>query len=154
MRKWCTAWSGNLVWWPLVLAVLLVAGCGTPKGSISGKVTYKGQPLTSGTVTFLGSDNSVATSPIDAEGNYSIAKVAAGPAKITVRPGAAGTMDPRMKGMDPSKMGGAPEGKGGEKGGAAPAKVVKIPDKYSDSDKTPLSYTVTAGAQTHDIKLE
>src|SRR5262249_15041092 len=69
------------------LLALILAGCGASTGTVTGKVTLKGgKPVTGGTVTFIGTDQKVVTSPIDAEGTYTIPKVPVGEVKIGVAP--------------------------------------------------------------------
>src|SRR6516165_7184488 len=68
-----------------LLICSLAAGCGKPKGSVSGKVTYQGKPLTAGMVTFSPEKGAAVNSPIDGEGNYRVENVPVGTAKISVR---------------------------------------------------------------------
>jgi hypothetical protein len=143
------------------LAVLvLVAGCAA-KGNVTGKVSYKGKLLPAGTVTFI-TEKGGATfdAQIQEDGTYTVTKVPAGPAKILVK----AYELPKM----PARPGPAGQMTGGPPPGALPEgvkspypdlkaeaeKVVKIPDKYADAGKSDLTYTVTSGAQTHDIDLQ
>ncbi len=60
--------------YPLFLFVLL-AGCGRSsldRVSISGKVLYRGKPVTGGIVTFMSPKGFSNTATIDAEGNYQL----------------------------------------------------------------------------------
>lgn len=160
---------------PLSLFVL-AAGCGR-SGTVSGKVYYKGEVLKSGTVGFFpeGQGGSF-SSPIGPDGSYSIAKLPAGPAKITVLSAASGP---------PSGLKGG-GGKGGKKGpqtggqnvakkgmeqqssmlkkkenippgapvGDASSGGVDLPPKYSDPQKSGLQVEVTGGKQNFDIKMD
>jgi hypothetical protein len=137
-----------------LLLALVLAGC-SGKGTISGRVIYKGQPLPSGAVAFYGAGNSVRTTQIDAQGNYSVTGVPAGPAKvcvITVPSGTAPVSGAAGK-MDPSKMGASPDVTSGTGTPTAP-KYVPIPQKYKDPGTTDLDYTVTPGSQSWDIELK
>jgi hypothetical protein len=129
-------------------AALAATGCAA-RGTVSGKVTYKKQPLSTGTVIFFGPNNSRASSQIGPDGTYTISGILAGPAKIAVStPPPAPAPGMAMK-MDASKMGGpADAGKG-----AAQAKSLTIPPQYNDPDKSNLTYEVKAGEQQHDIEL-
>jgi hypothetical protein len=69
----------RLFWLPL-LAV--AAGCGPATGSISGTVTFKGEPVPSGTVSFLANAKVVEGQIQD--GHYEVAGVPVGEARITV----------------------------------------------------------------------
>jgi hypothetical protein len=73
----------------LFLTALLSEGCGKPKGSVSGQVTYNGKPLKTGFVTFVPEKGPAVDSPIDGEGNYHVKNVPVGTAKIGVRSEAA-----------------------------------------------------------------
>jgi hypothetical protein len=135
----------------LGLAVQALLGCGQPAGSVSGKVTLKGQPMAGGTVTFLGADDRGASSPIEPDGTYTVSRVAVGVARIAVSPPASGPALPKGVKMDPGKMG-APAG-------AAPAdppggKKVFIAEQYQDPTKSGLTYEVKAGRQDYNIDLK
>jgi hypothetical protein len=114
-------------------------------------VTYKGRAVTSGAVTFYGEDGRVDSGPIDAEGNYTIARAPTGVVKATVisaqdragpppgkhSPGNKPTEHPG-KAQDPSRSG----------------KPIALPPKYQDPGQSGLSYTVTGGKQTINIPLD
>lgn len=134
------------------LAVFALVGCGSNTGSVSGKVTYKKKPFPGGTVTFLDSKQQVKTAPIEADGNYTIEGVAAGPVKISVSPPPPPPKMPMGAKMDPAKMG-APAGAAS----AAPptgAKPVSLPQRYQNPEESGLTYTVTKGKQEHNIELK
>jgi hypothetical protein len=146
-------------------SLLVAAGC-SRTGTVSGKVTYKGQPLTAGIVQFFpegkGGDYS---SPIKEDGSYSISKLPPGPAKIavvsnTTNPAAnmpmMGGRGPAEKGMkEAAEM--MKKSKGDDAAGASPFEVkqgVAIPPKYNSPEESGLSLNVTGGSQPHDIKLD
>ncbi|HEY7426348.1 MAG TPA: carboxypeptidase-like regulatory domain-containing protein [Gemmataceae bacterium] len=144
----------------VVPVILLSLGCGGgPKGDISGKVTYLGKPLPGGAVTFFGAENRVVgSSAISPEGNYSIAKVPAGPVKITVtvvdvpaqlskdKSNFSGKAPPPPEGADPN----APKWKPQQHS----PNPVGIPAKYKMPDQSGLTYTVQPGPQEHPIDLK
>jgi len=66
------------------VVVLLAVGCGSRTGDVSGKVLYKGKPLSGGSVTFFHSKGA-SSSRIDNDGSYTVFKVPVGEAKITVQ---------------------------------------------------------------------
>jgi hypothetical protein len=129
----------------LLFAVTLT-GCGTGDATVTGKVTYKGKAVESGTVTFFGESNVTKSSIISADGKYSIT-IAPGPVKISIVGPPAASGSSVLK-MDPSKFGtSAP----------APAKskeAIRIPERYADPQKSGQSYTVKAGSQEYDLKLD
>ena len=57
------------------LSVLLAAGCGSNNSSLDGKVSYKGQPVTSGMVVVLNPDRTTAKGEIEPDGTYSVSGV-------------------------------------------------------------------------------
>jgi hypothetical protein len=131
----------------LALTIPLAVGCGSGSGTVNGKVTYKGQPLTMGTVTFMGTTGNPATAPINPDGTYKAVKVPLGQVKVGVAVPNTPAV-PRGRTMDPSKFGGAkPPPEDGPK-------PVVIPTKYSSPDTSELSYDVKKGDQTIDIDLK
>jgi hypothetical protein len=129
-----------------VLALLLIVGGCSGSGKVSGKVTYKGEALGSGVVTFR-TDKATATSPIDADGNYRILKAPPGKVQITVEtiaPAGGVSKDGKIQGSTFEVSGGSEK----------PGKYVAIPPKYADPAQSGLTYEVTPGSQTYDIKLE
>jgi hypothetical protein len=115
----------------LLLAVL--AGCGPRVGNVSGRVLLDGQPLPSGTVTFVAPDGREWPYRIGPDGEYQIADFPAGPARVKV------TSQPR-----------SPFGK------TAPAepRPAVLPDRYQDPQRSGLDLTVGPGHQDHNILLE
>jgi len=149
----------------LVLCLLLTTGCSS-KGTVTGKVSYQGQTLKGGTVVFVPEGGGgVFRSTIAEDGAYTVAKVPPGLAKITVEtkslkpisiPGGANKGAIKST-LPPDIMKDAPPGTDLEKmfDFEGPAKkYVPIPDKYSDPDKSGLTYTVKSGKQEHNIDLK
>src|SRR5687768_15659480 len=112
----------------IAMSCFTAAGCGPGQGDVSGKVTYQNKPVVGCTVTFFDEYNGTQSSqePTNDEGTYTIRGVKTGTAKIVV--------------TSPEKilMPGLP----------AP-KFTPVPDQYKTQEKTPLSYRVVSGAQTH-----
>ncbi len=125
----------------LALALPLAAGCGSQKGTVTGKVTHKNKPVVWGTVTLIASDNIAYSGQITPEGTFSIANVPGGPVKIGVTsPNPDGT----NRGGPAAQRGGTGDGVGG----SDPAPVIKagtwvaLPEKYGDATKSGLTGTV------------
>lgn len=147
----------------LLLPCGLLAGCkGSSQGTVSGTVSYKGQPVKGGTVSIIPSKGGALTSPIKEDGSYTISKVPVGPAKIAVEtasmrppPKGAKARGPYAKmpkdaippGVDPSKVPGAQHHNDA-------SRYVPIPPQYSDPQKSGLSYDVARGNQQHPIDLQ
>lgn len=159
--------GGRLLNHLLILAALvLTAGCGSKGGTVSGKVYYKGQPLTVGMVQFFpdgrGGDFS---SPIEKDGSYRISKLPAGSVKVSV---ISNTTNPIVN-MPP--MAGGPFAKKGMEGAAEMMKKSKkegdatstpfdakgsvtVPPKFGSPETSDITFDATGGQQAFDIKLE
>jgi len=125
----------------IVIALLvLTTGCssGPPKGEVSGKVTFKGQPVKEGTVRLLNlKEGGSYEAPIGGDGSFAIpGGVALGEYTIEVIPLSV------MVDSDPGKT--------------PPALVEKaapdVPKKYRMQGTTPLKETVKAGK--NELKLD
>src|SRR5262245_35060772 len=68
----------------LLLVLSVVFGCGPGSATVTGKVTYKGKPVVSGTVVMLGSDERMVSAEIKADGQYVLAGVRSGKVRIGV----------------------------------------------------------------------
>lgn len=129
------------------LICLLAAGCGKPKGSVSGRVTYKDKPLTAGYVTFTPENSHAVSGTIDSQGNYRVENIPVGMAKITVRADPGTSMDAFAKvnnPKDPKSMMSA----------LMPKNIVKLPDQYNNPEKSGLTCEVKKGSQEHNIELK
>jgi hypothetical protein len=125
----------------------MISGCGVPKGNVSGKVTYQGKPLPSGTIVFLGPDDRPVNSSIGGDGSYQVQGVTVGTARITVETPwefakaqrkNAPKLPPDAPPMANSMM----------------IQAIEIPKKYGDPQQSGVTYDVQKGAQVHDIDLE
>jgi hypothetical protein len=119
----------------LILSSGALAPADEPKkqvatGTVSGKVTYKGQPLPFGLVTFHPEKGKkVFSGKLHADGTYEVKDVPVGKARVTIEVKA-------------------------EKGKAkGPAPRVAIPAKYANSKTSGLTVEVKKGKQTHDVNL-
>jgi hypothetical protein len=124
-------------------ALAVLAGCGGG-GSVSGKVTLDGQPLTSGTVTFhpVGS-GPTAIGTIGTDGRYELRigddrSVPPGDYLVTVEATEAVTSEPSAA---PAK-------------GPPPPPRRLTPEKYAEKDTTDLRFTVKSGGNTIDLPLK
>ena len=136
-----------------VLGLLLIAcGCSS-RGTVSGKVTFRGKPVVWGTVSVIASDNVQYAAQITSEGTYSIPNVPTGPAKFAVSsPNPDGTA---RGGPAAANDGAGDRGSAGEGGppNPPPGAWFALPEKYNDPLKSGLTGTV--GAQsTVDLILE
>jgi hypothetical protein len=144
----------------LVTTAAFLIGCGgdpsKPKlGRVSGKVTYHGQPVTKGMVSFVPSSGpgaetgQSATGEIGPDGSYTLTTfenndgAVLGEHKILVK---SREEDPALKG------GGMPIPDAQGKFKIKPPKHL-VPKKYESADQTPLRLTVKEGSNSFDIEL-
>jgi hypothetical protein len=135
----------------LPLCVLLVfgaAGCGQKSASVTGKVTYRGTPLASGTVVFVGPDGTTAgTGMIMPDGTYSVPKAPVGAVKAAVQspppPGAYG--GPQLVG--------SPQDEEVKAAWAVASRYVAIPPQAGNPQQSGLSYQLKPGRNTVEINL-
>jgi hypothetical protein len=127
-----------------LLLVLLAAGsgCGGPAiGQVSGKVTFRGQPVTEGKVTFLpqGAGNP-AEADLQSDGSYRVQTIdgglVVGDYLVLINPPVV------LVDTDPGKSPPSPMEK----------PVKNIPARYRNQG-TPLKVTVQPGANTFDFDL-
>ncbi len=132
----------------LGLILVMATGCSAPSGDLSGSVSFKGQPLPSGRISFLcdGGEKPVLTSDIK-DGKYAIQKAPGGSAKVIVQtfkqttvrvPNQPGNLAP-IGDEQPKPSGG---------------KYVAIPERYSKDATSGLSVTIKGGAQTENFELK
>lgn len=140
----------------IVAALLGAAGCGSPTGTVSGKVYYQDKLLKGGNVTFIHAEQKKSCmATIQEDGSYKVEKVPAGEVTITVE---TQSLKPVGGGNLPTY---APppgmESPGGYKPPnlAANAKrYVPIPLDYAIPERSKLKYTVQGGSHDHDIKMD
>jgi hypothetical protein len=147
---------------------LAAAGCGSATGEVTGKVLFKGKPLSGGAVSFFpASGKGSNTSRIKEDGTYTVINVPVGTVKIVIAPPAAGQLDPKLKMLAEAVKSGKTKlsqeeldkmpqefRDAIEAGGSSSGPSAKIPKEYTDPEKSVLEYTVTSGKQTHDIELK
>jgi hypothetical protein len=140
-------------------ALLTLTGCSSelPTGEVSGTVSFKGQPIPIGRITFAADDGREVFGAIS-HGQYSVPKAPAGPVRIAIssivslatpkasaQPGRAQAARRVMRGLPPVSKDDASS--------AAPKPGIKIPEKYANPSTSGLTFQVETGPQTHDIDL-
>jgi hypothetical protein len=122
-----------------VFAVL--AGCskGPPTGDVEGKVTFKGQPVTEGLVTFLNpKEGGAAEAQIATDGTYAVKNVVVGEYLVVITPPVV------IVDTDPGKSPPAPVEK----------RAPNTPQKYRQQGSTPLKATVKQGKNEHNFDMK
>jgi hypothetical protein len=137
-------------WGLLGLAFLLLAGCGPPSGTVSGKVTIGGKTVPRGSVAFVPPNGKgTRTSEIAEDGTYTVRNLPPGKAAIIVETKSA---------APPSAPGGVrmnmPAGAPNAPGADAGKRYVPIPEKYSQAGTSGLSLEVKTGKQEYNIDLK
>jgi hypothetical protein len=120
----------------LVASTCWFVGCGggPPTGSVSGKVTQDGVPLTAGLVLFSNEEKGVgAGAELDTSGTYQIESIETGEYQVAVQPPPA---------PPPHEM---------EQAAVAPR--TNIPKKYQDPKTSGLTATVQEGANSAHFGL-
>lgn len=149
----------------MMLAVIVLTGCSkNPQapGSISGSITYNGQPIKGGTMAFHTKEGTAFAAAIFDDGTYSATDIVEGELVVTVdTESIKGSTSPsskskdydrRMKMLDQRKP--SDEVGGGAGGVADQSKnYIKIPRKYANAKTSPLTVTVKAGRNVHNIEL-
>ena len=74
----------RVLFFPLILPLMASLGCGGNNATVSGKVIYKGRPVTSGSVVIRNPDNTATRGPIQPDGTYAVSGVARGRVQIGV----------------------------------------------------------------------
>ena len=133
----------------LLLGMLMLLGCGTKRGDVSGKVTYQNTPLVYGTVVIFGRDGIPLRGAIQPDGTYSIKGVPAGPARLAVVSELPPAKLPKKK-KSSDKLPPPPTGSPSVE---VPKGWFEIPAKYGDPNKSGLEFTVQPGPNSHDIPL-
>jgi hypothetical protein len=118
--------------------MFLAGGCGSNAGTVSGKVTFKGEAVPGGWVDLVPQTGpekgTVFSGTIDASGQFRVTGVPLGPVKVLVRqPGGPPTKRPR-----------------GEK----PAPRKPYPKRYATPEGSELGLTVAGGRQEYNIDLK
>ena len=151
---------------PVLLGfVLLAVGCSS-KGSVNGKVMFKGKPLPGGTVTFTpesgGGGGSGEINP--QEGTYKVENLPTGKMKVTVKPyqppvvsrggpqGAPKDFMDKMKSHLPEGVAMKAPGEVEKQSGAKPVKDFPATN-YSEVETTTLKFTVKGGQNEYNIDI-
>jgi hypothetical protein len=132
------------------------AGCSS-KGTISGKITYQGKPVTAGTVTFVPEKGGGAFTASIQEGEYKVEHVPPGPAKIAVSTPSSSSAKRYIEKMQPPPemlKKGAPDRPAGEPVKPSAQPTVPIPPKFQNPETSGLTYTVKSGQQNFDIPIK
>ena len=128
---------------PAGLVILLLAGCGSsePMGKVTGKVTFKGTPVTEGTITFENVEQGgIAAGELQSDGTYSLycpqGGLKPGDYKVAVTP-------PVVEGSSNGRTASS----------ASPKETKDIPKKYRDGKTSGLVASVKDGKNQFDFDM-
>jgi hypothetical protein len=151
----------------LLTLVLVVGGCGgdSGTGTITGKVTYKSEPLVGGQIVFLTDTAGGFSAPIQEDGSYKVEKVPVGKVKVYFQPPATGNpFAMSMKNLPPGmrEKVAADIAKKAKPPANAPPEYklptarpdIKFPKKYTDAEQSGFVYDVQKGPQSKDFPLD
>jgi hypothetical protein len=132
--------------WMLLAALLATTlpGCSRSAGTVSGKVTFQGQPVPEGSVTFIHADGPTRSGSIH-EGRYSVAKIPTGACTILVV-----SLPLPQSIWNPEKK----ERVGGDRASWKFRTPTPLPSRYSNPKESDLHYEVGAGRQIYNIELK
>ncbi|WP_439628548.1 hypothetical protein [Gemmata sp.] len=127
----------------LVAAAVLaapLAGCGPGAGEVAGRVTFRGRPVTGGSVVLFCPGKRIARGVLGPDGAYAIPNVPAGDAAVALR------FSPPA---DAVQMGGRPL----RPDELPPGPPLGIPPRYTVPEESGLAVRVTRGRVVYDIEL-
>lgn len=122
------------------LACCLAIGCSkseVKKQTIEGTVSYKGEPVRSGILRFVGTGGVFATAPIRTDGTFTITDVIPGEFQVGIT-------------AAPVSSSSSSDGKKS----AAVAKAAPLPEKYRKPETSGLKYTIGTDTRKLDIELK
>lgn len=136
----------------MFVGLLAAVGCGGNKMApvkLSGKLTYKGQAIPAGVMTFHTAEGTGYDGLINTDGTYTATDLPAGEYTMTVE---TETIAKKINESKDAKrrenMMQKPPG-----GAAETPKYVKIPAKYGDIKTSPFKFSLSAGKSTKDFDL-
>ncbi len=147
------------------VAGLAAAGCGKSTGSLTGTVTYKGNPVTGGLMLFVDAQGKSFPGSLNPAGNYNCPDLPPGDYIVTINTSLMKPVDPGQstkemiakQGQDQSQTK-LPESMTKDLAkvkemGSKTGQYVAIPDKYANAKTSGLTVKVEAGSQTKDFTL-
>jgi hypothetical protein len=140
----------------LAVMLLFLVGCGggkgAPAGTVSGKITYKGQPVNGAALQLIqtAGQGDTINIPVTQEGTFSVSDVPAGDYIVVVVPSSGASPVHIPKNADPAKLA---EAKAKIEATKTPP-TIPIPEKYKQRLTSGLNITIAAGQQTKDIDLK
>jgi hypothetical protein len=127
----------------VTVAVMAVTGCsgqGVKKMTVHGTVSYKGEPLHSGHLKFIGPGDASAGAVIHSDGTFTMTDVVPGEVKVCV--------------VDTPLSSGGPTVDGKKAPSEPKTPPLSLPEKYRDPEKSGLQYTITPDTKELAIDIK
>lgn len=147
-------------WWPTTFCLVAVVCCFASgcrarlpeTAPVSGRVTCKGQPVTTGRIVFYPAKGRAAMGTIGPDGKYTLTTFSVGDGAILGKQGV--TIESTRSVIPPGPKSYEEE----MRGAAPPAAIVPVvqwlvPEKYSQQSTSPLTAEVQHGPNTIDFEL-
>jgi hypothetical protein len=140
---------------PLLLA--LPIGCSNrnphTSASVSGRITYKGNPVKAGNIVFYAKEAGAYTAVIRPDGTYTIAELPTGTLEVTIETESANPNKKQKTYGGGGKKNVSSPAPQGAPPSANPENYVAIPPRYSDRSNSRLSASLSGGSNTKDFEL-
>jgi len=130
----------------LFAVVVALSGCSGPKrlASLTGKVTYKGKPVSVGAIYFHGQAGELAMGNLTEDGSFVATDLPVGEVRVSLKVQDPGVYAQQLKGPQSLDKAKPKEGD----------KVTSIPNNFSDPATSGLVYTLTPSTTTLDVAIE
>jgi hypothetical protein len=139
----------KLLYRPLIIGlsvlVLAILGCSGGVGSISGKLTYKGQPIPNATITFFTDQGMPFPVISGSDGTYTISNIPVGEVLVSVAAPPPANTESGSREKDAAARAAAPK--------AADTPSYTLPTAYADPGSSELKIAVHSGNNLFDILL-
>jgi hypothetical protein len=132
------------------LACPLAGGCGVRTTTVTGRVTYRGQPVANGSVILYCADKQIVRGNLGAGGAFAIPNVPPGVATVTVQTHARVPAGLQIAQDPPPSSGGPVLPTPGQRD----PEQLPIPPRYALPDESGLTVSVGNGPVTFDIDLK
>ena len=146
---------------PCVLCLLALSGCGSEKTAhVSGRVTYKGEPVLDGEITMVTNKDGRVDWSFIRDGDYTIHRAPVGEVTVTVRGRTVRTPNTNAAGGRDAYIQKKREQYEREKRGepiveeVEPDDPARVPAKYSQVQTSGIIYNVKPGKQEYNLDLK
>jgi hypothetical protein len=145
----------------VVISVVSLCGCASPRGRLHGTVRHQGKPLTGATIIFLASDNQTYPVRLAPDGTYQVASLPQGHIRVSIQ-----VDEPRIPpraapapGKAEDTLAAAREkdddaAKQGRKPSATATEAPNLLARYTDPNQSGLEFDLTGADQDYSPDLD